>query len=145
MKINQELSYDSINNWYLTLYGHVQQHLGMALIIKLNRTVFISLSKSKNDSLVFNYSGCTVYPDVQIVVSSEWYWSICLNASFDKFNFLVVPIDLLFNLLYLPPLKIVESTTLPSTKQSMRQQITIIFKQTRIPVKNKYKLTIIPV
>lgn len=144
MKINQELSYDSINNWYLTLYGHVQQHLGMALIIKLNRTVFISLSKSKNDSLVFNYSGCTVYHDVQIVVSREWYWSICLNASFDKFNFLVVPIDLLFNLLY-PPLKIVESTTLTSTKQSMRQQITIIFKQTRIPVKNKYKLTIIPV
>lgn len=145
MKINQELSYDSINNWYLTLYGHVQQHLGMALIIKLNRTVFISLSKSKNDSLVFNYSGCTVYHDVQIVVSREWYWSICLNASFDKFNFLVVPIDLLFNLLYPPPLKIVESTMLPSTKQSMRQQITIIFKQTRIPVKNKYKLTIIPV
>lgn len=145
MKINQELSYDSINNWYLTLYGHVQQHLGMALIIKLNRTVFISLSKSKNDSLVFNYSGCTVYHDVQIVVSREWYWSICLNASFDKFNFLVVPIDLLFNLLYPPPLKIVESTTLPSTKQSMRQQITIIFKQTRIPVKNKYTLTIIPV
>lgn len=113
------MSYDSINNWYLTLYGHVQQHLGMALIIKLNRTVFISLSKSKNDSLVFNYSGCTVYHDVQIVVSREWYWSICLNASFDKFNFLVVPIDLLFNLLY-PPLKIVESTTLTSTKQSMR-------------------------
>lgn len=144
MKINQELSYDSINNWYLTLYGHVQQHLGMALIIKLNRTVFISLSKSKNDSLVFNYSGWTVYHDV-----NQWYH---VNDT-DQFALTLASINLIsswsqsiYYLIYHnPPLKIVESTTLTSTKQSLRQQITIIFKQTRIPVKNKYKLTIIPV
>lgn len=138
------MSYDSINNWYLTLYGHVQQHLGMALIIKLNRTVFISLSKSKNDSLVFNYSGCTVYHDV-----NQWYH---VNDT-DQFALTLASINLIsswsqsiyYLIYYTPPLKIVESTTLPSTKQSMRQQITIIFKQTRIPVKNKYKLTIIPV
>lgn len=144
MKINQELSYDSINNWYLTLYGHVQQHLGMALIIKLNRTVFISLSKSKNDSLVFNYSGWTVYHDV-----NQWYH---VNDT-DQFALTLASINLIsswsqsiYYLIYHnPPLKIVESTTLTSTKQSLRQQITIIFKQTRIPVKNKYTLTIIPV
>lgn len=109
-----------------------------------DRTVFISLSKSKNDSLVFNYSGCTVYHDV-----NQWYH---VNDT-DQFALTLASINLIsswsqsiYYLIYHnPPLKIVESTTLTSTKQSLRQQITIIFKQTRIPVKNKYKLTIIPV
>lgn len=100
-----------------------------------DRTVFISLSKSKNDSLVFNYSGCTVYHDV-----NQWYH---VNDT-DQFALTLASINLISSwsqsIYYL-----IYHTTLTSTKQSLRQQITIIFKQTRIPVKNKYKLTIIPV